>query len=113
MRRPIRPLAAFSLTKRVPKRLTGSFTLRVEDLALLPSMESDLRTAIGAKMADVTGLAGDRRIRSGCEPFRADPPGHNRRGGRGRGNLPDWGCPVRRGRGRQAQPTDFSVICAP
>ena len=44
--------AAFSLTKRVPKRITGAFMVRVEDLSLLPSMENDLRTAISARMAD-------------------------------------------------------------
>ena len=31
--------AAFSLTKRTPSRITGQFVLRVEDLALMPSME--------------------------------------------------------------------------
>lgn len=44
--------AAFSLTKRVPKRITGQFLIRVEDLALLPSMETDLRTAISGSVAD-------------------------------------------------------------
>ena len=44
--------AAFSLTKRTPGRITGQFVIRLEDLALLPSMEGDLRTAIGAAMAD-------------------------------------------------------------
>ena len=44
--------AAFALTKRVPGRITGQFVIRLEDLALLPSMETDLRTAIGAAMAD-------------------------------------------------------------
>ena len=44
--------AAFSLTKRTPKRITGSFLIRVEDLALMPSMERDLRQAIAAAMAD-------------------------------------------------------------
>lgn len=44
--------AAFALTKREPGRLTGQFLIRVEDLALLPSMETDLRGAISARMAD-------------------------------------------------------------
>ena len=44
--------AAFSLTKRTPVRITGQFLIRVEDIALLPSMESDLRMAIGGAMAD-------------------------------------------------------------
>ena len=44
--------AAFSLTKRTPSRITGQFVLRVEDLALMPSMETDLRRAIGAAMAN-------------------------------------------------------------
>ena len=44
--------AAFTLTKRTPGRITGQFVLRVEDLALMPSMERDLRQAIAAAMAD-------------------------------------------------------------
>ena len=44
--------AAFSLTKRTPGRITGQFVVRVEDLALMPSMETDLRRAIGAAMAN-------------------------------------------------------------
>ena len=44
--------AGFQLVKRVPKRITGSFTIRVEDLSLMPSMEETLRTAIAARMAD-------------------------------------------------------------
>ena len=43
--------AAFSLTKRSPGRLTGVFQIRMEDLSLLPSMETDLRTAIAAQLA--------------------------------------------------------------
>ncbi len=43
--------AAFSLTKRTPGRITGSFVVRLEDLALMPSMEADLRAAIGGAMA--------------------------------------------------------------
>lgn len=44
--------AAFTLTKRTPGRITGQFQVRIEDLALMPSMEMDLRTAISAAMAD-------------------------------------------------------------
>ena len=44
--------AAFTLTKREPKRITGSFLIRLEDLALLPSMETDLRQGIASAMAD-------------------------------------------------------------
>ena len=44
--------AAFTLTKRTPGRITGQFVVRLEDLALMPSMEQDLRMAIGASMAD-------------------------------------------------------------
>ena len=44
--------AAFSLTKRVPKRVTGQFQVRIEDLALLPSMSNDLAAAISARLAD-------------------------------------------------------------
>ena len=44
--------AAFSLTKREPGRLTGQFVIRAEDVALLPSMESDLRGAITSQMSN-------------------------------------------------------------
>ena len=44
--------SAFGLTKRTPGRITGQFQIRIEDLALMPSMEMDLRTAISAAMAD-------------------------------------------------------------
>ena len=44
--------AAFTLTKRDPKRITGQFLIRLEDLALLPSMEEDLRRGIASAMAD-------------------------------------------------------------
>ena len=54
--------AAFSLTKRTPGRLTGQFVIRVEDIALLPSMERDLRNAISGQMAnqlDIQVINGD------------------------------------------------------
>ena len=44
--------AAFTLTKRDPKRITGQFMIRLEDLALMPSMERDLRQGIASAMAD-------------------------------------------------------------
>lgn len=44
--------AAFTLTKRTPTRITGQFVVRIEDIALFPSMESDLRRAIGRAIAD-------------------------------------------------------------
>lgn len=44
--------AAFTLSKRTPGRITGQFVVRVEDLALFPAMENDLRRAIGSAMAD-------------------------------------------------------------
>ena len=44
--------AAFSLTKREPKRITGQFLIRLEDLALMPSMEADLRRGIASATAD-------------------------------------------------------------
>lgn len=44
--------AAFTLTKRTPGRITGQFVVRVEDLALFPAMESDLRRGIAGAMAD-------------------------------------------------------------
>ena len=44
--------AAFTLTKRDPKRITGQFLIRLEDLALMPSMEDDLRRGIASAMAD-------------------------------------------------------------
>ena len=51
-RRSASTAAAFSLTKRTPGRITGQFQVRIEDLALMPTMEADLRTAISAAMAD-------------------------------------------------------------
>lgn len=44
--------AAFSLTKRTPGRITGQFVIRLEDIALFPSMETDLRRAIGGALAN-------------------------------------------------------------
>ena len=44
--------SAFTLATRVPRRVTGRFTVRVEDLALFPPMESALRSAL-------VGSAGD------------------------------------------------------
>ena len=44
--------AAFSLTKRTPTRITGQFVVRLEDIALFPAMESDLRRSIGRAIAD-------------------------------------------------------------
>lgn len=44
--------AAFTLTKRTPGRVTGQFVIRLEDIALFPSMETDLRRAIGGALAD-------------------------------------------------------------
>ena len=44
--------SAFTLTKRDPKRITGQFLIRLEDLALMPSMEEDLRRGIASAMAD-------------------------------------------------------------
>ena len=52
MRRRTSTAAAFSLTKRSPGRITGQFLIRVEDLALFPSMEADLRRGISGAMAD-------------------------------------------------------------
>lgn len=44
--------AAFTLAKRTPTRVTGQFVIRLEDIALFPSMESDLRKSIGRAVAD-------------------------------------------------------------
>ena len=44
--------AAFTLTKRTPGRITGQFLIRVEDIALMPSMEQDLRLGISGAMAN-------------------------------------------------------------
>ena len=38
--------SAFTLATRTPRRVTGRFTVRVEDLALFPPMESALRSAL-------------------------------------------------------------------
>lgn len=43
---------AFTLTKRTPGRITGQFEVRIEDVALMPSMEMDLRSAIAGAMSD-------------------------------------------------------------
>ena len=54
--------AAFTLTKREPKRITGQFLIRLEDLALLESMEEDLRRGIASAMAnslDAQVIGGD------------------------------------------------------
>ena len=44
--------AAFTLTKRTPGRITGQFEVRIEDVALMPSMERDLRAAISGSMSN-------------------------------------------------------------
>lgn len=43
---------AFTVTSRNPKRITGQFLVRLEDLALFDRLERDLRTAISSAMAD-------------------------------------------------------------
>lgn len=43
---------AFRLDTRTPRRVTGQFEVRVEDLALLPGMEESLRTALGSALGD-------------------------------------------------------------
>ena len=96
--------AAFTLTKRVPKRLTGSFTIRVEDLALLPSMESDLRNAISARMADVLDSQVIGGSGAGANLSGLLHPGDGCREGRGCRHLRIGDQHVRRGRGRQARP---------
>ena len=42
---------AFTLAKRTPRRITGQFLVRVEDIALMASLEDDLRNAISANLA--------------------------------------------------------------
>ena len=44
--------AAFTLTKREGKRITGQFLVRLEDIELMPSMETDLRRGISSAVAD-------------------------------------------------------------
>ena len=53
--------AAFALNDRTPKRATGSFTLRVEDLAVLPSIEASLSGAI----AEAITIAADKQVLTG------------------------------------------------
>ena len=53
--------AAFTLTKRTPTRITGQFVIRLEDIALFPAMEGDLRRSIGRAIADSL----DRQIING------------------------------------------------
>ena len=43
---------AFRLDTRKPRRVTGQFTVRVEDLAVLPGMEESLRDAINDAVGD-------------------------------------------------------------
>ena len=38
--------AVFTLAERTPKRITGQFEVRVEDLAILPQMEGELRQSL-------------------------------------------------------------------
>ena len=44
--------AAFTLNDRTPKRITGQFVVRREDLAVMPGMEESLRSAMGDSMGD-------------------------------------------------------------
>jgi len=44
---------AFRLDTRKPVRVTGQFTVRVEDLALLPGMEESLRSSLDDALGDV------------------------------------------------------------
>lgn len=48
---------AFRLDTRKPVRLTGQFTVRVEDLALLPNMEEALRMSLDEALGDVVDAA--------------------------------------------------------
>lgn len=43
---------AFTVTTRNPKRVTGQFLARIEDIALFPRLERDLRQGIAGAMAD-------------------------------------------------------------
>ena len=43
---------AFTLEKRSPSRVTGQFQVQVEDIALFPSIESDLATAVQGAVSD-------------------------------------------------------------
>ena len=43
---------AFRLDTRKPRRVTGQFTVRIEDLAVLPGMEESLRDAINDAVGD-------------------------------------------------------------
>lgn len=45
---------AFTLATRTAKRITGEFEVRVEDLAIFPSMEDDLRRALGDSLSNQT-----------------------------------------------------------
>ena len=44
--------AAVRLDTRSPKRIAGSFTIRVEDIATMPSLESDLRVSLMASASN-------------------------------------------------------------
>ena len=43
---------AFTLAKRSPSRVTGQFQVQVEDIALFPSIEADLGTAVQSAVSD-------------------------------------------------------------
>ena len=53
--------SAFTLASRTPKRVTGQFTVRVEDLAVMPSIEDSLGGAIGEAIA----VATDEQVMTG------------------------------------------------
>ena len=53
---------AFTLATRTPKRIAGQFETRVEDLAVFPSLETDLRMALSGALTntlDAQVIAGD------------------------------------------------------
>ena len=54
--------AAFTLTERKPKRVSGSFDLRVEDIAIMPQLEAAMQDAILSAVEneiDEEGFNGD------------------------------------------------------
>ena len=79
--------AAFALTKRTPGRITGQFVVRVEDIALFPSMERDLRRGIAGAMADNLDDQVIDGSGAGANLSGPVPPGDQRGDRRGDGDV--------------------------
>ena len=70
--------AAFTADAQKPKRATGSFRVRYEDLAVFPQMEDVLRQDIPRSLANVVDQQVVVRIRVGWPARVAGEPAHSR-----------------------------------